>query len=76
VNQSLLSGPPGDARNTGELAALIALELTVMERYGDRIPKKKRSFAALLKHMVDVDGLEDAQRAERGLRHDVLHELP
>lgn len=49
-----------DVLKAGELAALIALELTVMDRYGDRIPKKKRSFAALLKHMVDVDGLEDA----------------
>jgi hypothetical protein len=49
-----------DVLKAGELAALIALELTVMDRYGDKIPKKKRSFATLLKHMVDVDGLEDA----------------
>lgn len=45
----------------GELAALIALELALMDRYGGRISKSKRSFAALLKHMVDSDGLTDAQ---------------
>jgi hypothetical protein len=46
---------------TGELAALIALELALMDRYGGRISKNKRSFAALLKYMVDSDGLTDAQ---------------
>lgn len=45
----------------GELAALIALELAVMDRYGARISKGKRSFATLLKYMVDSDGLTDAQ---------------
>ena len=46
----------------GELAALIALELAVMDRYGWRISKKKkRSFASLLKYMVDSDGLTDTQ---------------
>jgi hypothetical protein len=45
----------------GELAALIALELAVMDRYGGRISKGKRSFATLLKYMVDSDGLTDAQ---------------
>lgn len=45
----------------GELAALIALELALMDRYGARISKNKRSFAALLKCMVDSDGLTDAQ---------------
>ena len=45
----------------GELAALIALELAVMDRYGGRISKSKRSFAALLKFMVESDGLTDAQ---------------
>lgn len=45
----------------GELAALIALELAVMDRYGGRIPKNKRSFASLLKYMVDYDGLTDTQ---------------
>ncbi|HTV67751.1 MAG TPA: hypothetical protein VMF90_04370 [Rhizobiaceae bacterium] len=45
----------------GELAALIALELAVMDRYGGGISKNKRSFAALLKYMVDTDGLTDAQ---------------
>lgn len=45
----------------GELAALIALELAVMDRYGARISKGKRSFATLLEYMVDSDGLTDAQ---------------
>ncbi len=45
----------------GELAALIALELAVMDRYSGRISKPKRSFAALLKFMVDSDGLTDVQ---------------
>ena len=45
----------------GELAALIALELAMMDRYGGRLWKNKRSFAALLKYMVEVDGLTDAQ---------------
>jgi len=45
----------------GELAALIALELAVMDRYGGQVSKGKRSFATLLKHIVDADGLTDAQ---------------
>ncbi|MGE3832635.1 MAG: hypothetical protein AB7F76_16715 [Parvibaculaceae bacterium] len=45
----------------GELAALIALELAVMDRYGARVSKGNRSFAALLKYMVESDGLTDAQ---------------
>jgi hypothetical protein len=44
-----------------ELAALIALELAVMDRYGGKVSKNKRSFATLLKFMVDSDGLTDAQ---------------
>lgn len=44
----------------GELAALIALELAVMDRYGGELPKRKRGFAALLKHMVTADGLTDS----------------
>ena len=45
----------------GELAALSALELALMDRYGGRLSKNKRNFAALLKYMVEVDGLTDAQ---------------
>lgn len=44
----------------GELAALIALELALMDRYGGRMSKNERSFAALLKYMVNADGLTDA----------------
>ena len=43
----------------GELAALIALELAVMDRYGGHLSKSKRGFAALLKYMVEVEGLTD-----------------
>lgn len=43
----------------GELAALIALELALMDRYGGKVSKNKRGFAALLKHMVEADGLTD-----------------
>ncbi|MBN8812376.1 MULTISPECIES: hypothetical protein [unclassified Sphingomonas] len=45
----------------GELAALIALELALMDRYGGAISKRKRSFSTLLLHMVQADGLTDAQ---------------
>lgn len=45
----------------GELAALIALELALMDRYGGQLSKSKRSFAALLQYMVEVDGLTDTQ---------------
>ena len=44
----------------GELAALIALELALIDRYGGQIPKSKRGFAALLRYMVEADGLTDA----------------
>ncbi|TCM45364.1 hypothetical protein C8J36_1224 [Rhizobium sp. PP-F2F-G48] len=45
----------------GELAALIALELelALIDRYGGQITKSKRNFAALLKFMVESDGLTD-----------------
>lgn len=43
----------------GELAALIALELGLMDRFGGRISKNKRSFAAILRYMVEVDGLTE-----------------
>lgn len=49
------------AVKAGELAALIALELALMDRYGGSISKNKRSFAALLKFMVDSDSLTEAQ---------------
>ena len=39
----------------GELAALMALELALMDRYGGQVRKSKRSFAALLKSMVASD---------------------
>lgn len=45
----------------GELAALIALELAVMDRYGGFVSKGKRTFSTLLKYMVTSDGLTDEQ---------------
>ncbi len=44
----------------GELAALVALELAVMDRLGGKVSKGKRNFANLLKHMVEVDRLTDS----------------
>jgi hypothetical protein len=44
-----------------ELAALVALELAVSDRYGAAIPRNRRSYATLLKHMVECDGLTDGQ---------------
>lgn len=41
----------------GELAALIALERAEMDRHGGELLKRKRGFAARLKHMVTADGL-------------------
>ena len=32
----------------------------MVDRYGGKIAKSKRTFATLLKHMVEVDGLTDA----------------
>lgn len=48
-----------DLIKAGELVALTALELAVMDRYGRAFTKKQRSLAALLKHMADGDGLTD-----------------
>lgn len=44
----------------GELAALIALELALTDRYGGEYPKRKPNLATLLKHLVEKDGLTDA----------------
>jgi hypothetical protein len=43
----------------GELAALVALELALRDRYGSAFKGKPR-FAHLLKYMVEQDGLTDA----------------
>lgn len=66
-----------DLVKAGELVALTALELALNDRYGadvKRLPRKRldpstalkatpprRSFNALLKHMVTKDGLTDGQ---------------
>ena len=51
----------GDCIKAGELAALVALELALMDRYGDKAerPRKDRppSLNALLTYMVEADGL-------------------
>lgn len=66
-----------DLIKAGELAALIALELVVMDRYGGAMSKRKRSFATLLNHMVEADGLTGAAEptlAER--RNKLAHADP
>lgn len=72
----LLAWIDADLIKAGELAALVALELAVKDRYGHKAPKpakksKKKKifelrvetapFADLLKFMVDCDGLTDDQ---------------
>jgi len=50
-----------DAIKAGELAAIIALELAMMDRYGRAVKGKSTrepTFDPLLKHMIKVDGLE------------------
>lgn len=49
-----------DLVKAGELVALTALELAVTDCYGALFSKSKRSFATLLNHMVEGDGLTDA----------------
>lgn len=44
----------------GELAALIALELALKDRYGARHPARRPTFADLLTFIVKVDGLTDS----------------
>ncbi len=56
----LLSWIDFDLVKAGELAALIALELALVDRYGGHFSEKKRTFANVLKYMVETDGLTDA----------------
>lgn len=44
----------------GKLAALIALELALRDRYGARHPAREPTFGQLLTFIVEVDGLTDA----------------
>ncbi len=57
----LLGWIDADLIKAGELVALTALELALMDRYGTHFKKRERTFAAVLKHLVDADGLTDAQ---------------
>jgi hypothetical protein len=50
-----------DLIKAGELVALTTLELALVDRYGTEFKTRKRTFAAVLKHLVEVDGLTDAQ---------------
>lgn len=50
-----------DLIKAGELVALTTLELALMERYGACYKKQDRSFAVVLKHLVNADGLTDEQ---------------
>lgn len=49
-----------DLIKAGELVALTTLELALVDRYGTQFPKRKPTFAALLKYLVEHDGLTDA----------------
>lgn len=55
----LLGWIDGGLIKAGELAALIALELALTDRYGGAF-KKKPKLAILLNYMVTKDGLTDA----------------
>ncbi|WP_430414027.1 hypothetical protein [Parasphingorhabdus sp.] len=50
-----------DLVKASELVALTTLELALTDRYGHQLSGRKRSFSALLRHMVEVDGLTDNQ---------------
>jgi hypothetical protein len=48
-----------DLIKAGELVALTALELVLMDRYAKKLSKRKRSFSNLLRYLVVEDGLTD-----------------
>jgi hypothetical protein len=51
-----------DLIKVGELAALVALELALKDRYGQHLPPKKgraADFYDLMKYLVEQDGLTD-----------------
>ncbi|HMG46832.1 MAG TPA: hypothetical protein VK614_05175 [Allosphingosinicella sp.] len=54
-----------DLVKAGELAALVALEVALRDRYGKEVALKDRRgqmpFRSLLKHMVGSDGLTDTR---------------
>ncbi|ANB72972.1 hypothetical protein AYM40_11815 [Paraburkholderia phytofirmans OLGA172] len=57
----LLGWIDSDLIKAGELVALTTLELALMDRYGVHYRKQDRTFAAVLKHLVNADGLTDEQ---------------
>lgn len=50
-----------DLIKAAELVAMTTLELALRDRYGGALPGGRPVFGALLRHMVEVDGLTDAQ---------------
>jgi len=50
-----------DLIKAGELAALVALELALKDRYGGMFGQQAPMLHALLRHMVEQDGLTDNQ---------------
>jgi hypothetical protein len=52
-----------DLIKAGELVALTSLELALVDRYEVHHDRKKRTFAALLNHLVLADGLTDEKIA-------------
>ncbi|WP_022962630.1 hypothetical protein [Halopseudomonas pelagia] len=57
----LLGWIDADLIKAGELVALTALELTLVDRYGGYFKKNDRNFAGLLRHLATGDDLDDAQ---------------
>jgi len=55
----LMAWVDADLIKAGELAALVALELALKDRVGAKVAAKNRSFAGMLKHLVEVEGLTD-----------------
>lgn len=57
----LLGWVDTDLIKAGELAALTTLELGLMDRYGTKFKTRERTFSAVLKYLVEGDGLTDEQ---------------
>ncbi|WP_204524211.1 hypothetical protein [Corticimicrobacter populi] len=55
----LLGWSDAELIKAGELVALTALEIALVGSHGGRVAKNKRTLAALLKHLVEYDGLSD-----------------
>ncbi|SAL09846.1 hypothetical protein AWB64_00207 [Caballeronia sordidicola] len=57
----LLGWIDADLIKAGELVALTTLELALMDRYWTKLKTCERTFAGVLRHLLEVDDLTDAQ---------------